>query len=1146
MALSLVLDLIGGEVFQLFSGSVTRAVDRKAAFRDLLQDIKYTLKSLRRQARVIQQIQQYNLDLSLSNNEIIDIVTQMTKGRELIDCLSGIKFRLWNFCCTNDCAEQLKELNRALESLFDTLQLEQVRDAKETLKLARQNHKDLKKMKVMLEKILQMIDDPEVKGLLRKLVDQNSGDSMDDASTSTPTSNSASGSNTEDEGNGVAQASSSGLVGAAFGLLIDAVIEVKVSTKMFRPLLRRLKSTLDCLRPFIEEMAEDKKLLDRPKEKLENLRIQMENGVELIHKCSSVCRWTSNKKDKYTNQVFELDERLQGHLSILIMEVARDVRETSDLIRNIQKVINRIEGSDFQGSCDITEPPIPPVELEGLNMQKTSNVKETLVSEVNITEGSGVVQNRLEFKGSCDVLGPSSPTVGLEESKHGRKDLIKETLQRESVFPKRPGQPECLFYMRTGDCKFGVDCRYHHPDCVFSPTGLPLQLQETMPNFSELSNMSPLIVGLDVHLKELKRKLLNHGESSILVLTGPAGCGKSTLAKAFCQDEEVKDKFKDNIFFVTVSKKLSIDLIALQILCQLKDEVPQVENQVTAVEWLGKFLKEAGQDPLLLVLDDVWHVSEFLDNNNELKTENLKILVTSRSELRGFGSPYYINALSEEEAMTLIRRSAFLEDRSSYVPEDILRKIVKHCKGNALALTVIGRSLCRMPIHIWQKRVEELLKDSSISNCESDLLSCLKISYNALAENSVLKECFLDLSLFPEYQRVPADALTDMWAELYGLGENILPIMNLQELTTRGLAKLVGTRKEKVEVDGYYSTLCFNMHDIIRELAIHLTSQKPIEQRNRLHIEILGGKLPHWINHLLEQKYQPMKARLVSISTDEVFSQKWHNMQLPEAEVLVLNFQTENYALPEFVQNMGNLKVLIVTSCGTLPAFWPVGFLPAQLSNFQLLSSLPNLRTIRLEGISISSISMHSIQLKSLQKISLFNCRIGQTFSNTSIQLSDAFPNLVETNIDHCNDLVALPGICDLVNLKKLSLISCHYLSALPPKIGKLSKLEVLRLKSCTVLEMLPGSIVKLNKLVFLDLSYCKRLKELPDVIGLRNLKTIDMRQCSRLQMLPPSFLYLKQLQEVICDEETEKLWKPLLPRLKNLRIKFRFREIHF
>ena len=61
-----------------------------------------------------------------------------------------------------------------------------------------------------------------------------------------------------------------------------------------------------------------------------------------------------------------------------------------------------------------------------------------------------------------------------------------------------------------------------------------------MPNISEISNMRPFRVGLDVPLKELKRKLLNDGESSMLVLTGPAGCGKTTLAKNLCQDDEVK------------------------------------------------------------------------------------------------------------------------------------------------------------------------------------------------------------------------------------------------------------------------------------------------------------------------------------------------------------------------------------------------------------------------------------------------------------------------------------------------------------------------------------------------------------------------------------------------------------------------------
>ena len=56
-------------------------------------------------------------------------------------------------------------------------------------------------------------------------------------------------------------------------------------------------------------------------------------------------------------------------------------------------------------------------------------------------------------------------------------------MQRENVFPERLGQPECQFYMKTGDCKFGAVCRFHHPrerlipapDCVLSQIGLPLR-----------------------------------------------------------------------------------------------------------------------------------------------------------------------------------------------------------------------------------------------------------------------------------------------------------------------------------------------------------------------------------------------------------------------------------------------------------------------------------------------------------------------------------------------------------------------------------------------------------------------------------------------------------------------------------------------
>ncbi|XP_074321155.1 zinc finger CCCH domain-containing protein ZFN-like isoform X2 [Silene latifolia] len=61
-------------------------------------------------------------------------------------------------------------------------------------------------------------------------------------------------------------------------------------------------------------------------------------------------------------------------------------------------------------------------------------------------------------------------------------------LQRDSVFPERPGQPECQYYMKTGDCKFGAVCRFHHPrerlipapDCHLSPLGLPLRPGEPL------------------------------------------------------------------------------------------------------------------------------------------------------------------------------------------------------------------------------------------------------------------------------------------------------------------------------------------------------------------------------------------------------------------------------------------------------------------------------------------------------------------------------------------------------------------------------------------------------------------------------------------------------------------------------------------
>ncbi|KAK0605751.1 hypothetical protein LWI29_030402 [Acer saccharum] len=260
---------------------------------------------------------------------------------------------------------------------------------------------------------------------------------------------------------------------------------------------------------------------------------------------------------------------------------------------------------------------------------------------------------------------------------------------------------------------------------------------------------------------------------------------------------------------------------------------------------------------------------------------------------------------------------------------------------------------------------------------------------------------------------------------------------------------------------------------------------------------------------------------------DETFSSRWYELKAPEVEVVVLNLRTNKYTLPNFMGNMGKLKVVIVSN---------YGFLPAELNNFSLLGSdtVSNLKRIRLEHVSIPSFG---VQMNNLQKISLVMCNVGQAFRNSNFQISEAFPNLLEFEIDDCNDLEKLPdGLCDIVSLKKLNIINCHKLSALPEEIGKLVKLEELRLVSCTELSELPEMVSELSNLKLLDISDCLSITKLSTQVGkLRSLVTLCMRGCSSCR-LPASIMKLERLNVVKCDEVTASQWetyKPYLPRLK-------------
>ncbi|RRT37773.1 hypothetical protein B296_00046312 [Ensete ventricosum] len=55
---------------------------------------------------------------------------------------------------------------------------------------------------------------------------------------------------------------------------------------------------------------------------------------------------------------------------------------------------------------------------------------------------------------------PESPKKGGEEWVAAAAAAEKGVWPR---FPQRPDATECAYYMKTGTCKFGLNCRFNHP-----------------------------------------------------------------------------------------------------------------------------------------------------------------------------------------------------------------------------------------------------------------------------------------------------------------------------------------------------------------------------------------------------------------------------------------------------------------------------------------------------------------------------------------------------------------------------------------------------------------------------------------------------------------------------------------------------------
>ncbi|KAK7818241.1 putative disease resistance protein [Quercus suber] len=331
---------------------------------------------------------------------------------------------------------------------------------------------------------------------------------------------------------------------ADFRVVVKNVVD---RARMFKPILKRLESTLDRLAPTVIEIGRLSEQLTLPEVETKSLIEHMKKGENLVRKCSKIPWWNYLFKVYYSPKLKELEDEI-----VRFCQVDLQVHNTRNGLRTLETVISI---SKRMGPFRVVETP-----------------------------------------------------TGSSHGVAGRQDLK---------------------------------------------------------------------VGLDMPIKELKTLLLKK-EVQLLLLTAPGGCGKTTLVKMLCQDEEIKGTFKENILFVTVSKTPNVKLI-IQSLFNYKSLWLgfQFQSDEDAIDSLPQLLNHIGPDPILLILDDVWLGSESLLEKFKFDIPDYKILVTSRTAFPRFEFTYHLKPLNDEDAMTLFRHSASLKEGSSYIPpEEDIKKIV--------------------------------------------------------------------------------------------------------------------------------------------------------------------------------------------------------------------------------------------------------------------------------------------------------------------------------------------------------------------------------------------------------------------------------------------------------------------------------------
>ncbi|MCT7954377.1 NB-ARC domain-containing protein [Laspinema palackyanum] len=285
-------------------------------------------------------------------------------------------------------------------------------------------------------------------------------------------------------------------------------------------------------------------------------------------------------------------------------------------------------------------------------------------------------------------------------------------------------------------------------------------------------NLPPKFLPRPEELAQIKQKLLGN-ESQKLVMTGVSqrvgvqgmgGIGKTLLAAAVAQEEEVQRQFPDGVMWVTLGQTPDIVTRQTDIAGYLLGNRPYFEDIPQGKAELRKLLADKA---CLLILDDVWqmpHAAAF-----DVLGTHCQLLLTTRDAalITGFGAQgHEVGLLTEAQALGLLAQWAG-EHWETLPPE--AAEVARECGYLPLAVAICGAMVAGEPANRWQNVLHKL-QTADLEKLHQDfpdypypnLFKALQVSVDALPP--AMAQRYLDFGIFPEDTPIPEAVLVGFWA----------------------------------------------------------------------------------------------------------------------------------------------------------------------------------------------------------------------------------------------------------------------------------------------------------------------------------------------------------------------------------------------